>query len=199
LLGKYPFLRGKIMKALLIVLGFLGLTLSAQAGVVINKALDGSVAICDANTKNPYNSKVVRINLDKLTTNDSDEDATLAVTMVKCVNGQWEHDTEPNLQKYIAPNGKNVTVTMNNYELIMMTQNNQVVLQTSLDYLNKSEPSQKTDITLKRTRAPYQDFVIFIRFVKTVEAEGYKETSIGTFGEFVVRISNDEAPVPTPN
>lgn len=186
------------MKALLIVLGFLGLTVSAQAGVVINKAMDGSVAFCDGNTRNPFNNKIIRINLEKLTTNDSDEEATLAVTMVKCVNGQWENDTEPNIQKYTAPNGKKVTVTLNNFELFMTTQDNHIVLQTSLDYLNKSEASQKADFTLKRTKAPYQDFVIFIRFVKTVEAEDYKETSWGTFGEYVVRLTNEEAPAPTP-
>ncbi|MNL47458.1 hypothetical protein D3C87_1702490 [compost metagenome] len=133
-----------------------------------------------------------------MTTHDSDEEATIAVTMVKCVNGQWENDTEPNTQKYTAPNGKEVTVSLNNFELFMTTQDRQIVLQTSLDYLNKSEASQKADFTLKRTRAPYQDFVIFIRFVKTVEAEGYKETSWDVFGEFVVRLTNDEAPVPTP-
>jgi len=186
------------MKTLLIVLGFLGLTVSAQAGVVIQKALDGSVAFCDATTKNPYDNKALRINLDKLTTNDSDEEGTLAVTMLKCVNGKWENDKEPNLQKYTAPNGKHVTVTMNNFELFMTTMDNKIVLQTSLDYLNKSEASQKTDFSLKRTRAPYQDFVIFIRYVRTVEAEGYKETGWGIFGEFIVRLTNDEAPTPTP-
>ena len=179
------------MKALLIVLGFLGLTVSAQAGVVINKALDGSVATCDANSKNPLNQKIIRVNLDKLTTTDSDEEATLAVTMVKCVNGEWVNDTEPNTQKYTAPNGKAVTVTLNNFELFMTTQDRQIILQTSLDYLNKSEASQKADFSLRKTRAPYQDFVIFIRYVKTVEAEDYKETSWGIFGEFVVRLTND--------
>ena len=180
------------MKALLIVLGFLGLTVSAQAGVVIQKALDGSVAYCDANTKNPYDGKAIRINLDNLKGDDSEEQGTLVVTMLKCIDGKWENDANPNTQKYTAPNGKKVTVTMNNFELFMTTTGGQIVLQTSLDYLNKSEASNKADFTIQKTKAPYQDFVIFIRYVRTVEAEGYKETSWGTFGEFNVRLTNEE-------
>lgn len=177
------------MKALLIVLAFVGFTVSAQAGVIIQKALDGSVAICDANTKNPRNDKVLRINLENLTTSQADENATITVAMVKCVNGQWVNDTEPNTQKYTAPNGKAVTVSMNNFELFMTTQDNKIVLHTVLDYLNKSVPSQTTDFVLKRTRAPYEDFVIFVRYVQTVEAENYKDTKWGIFGEFIVRLT----------
>lgn len=186
------------MKALLIVLGFLGLTVTAQAGVVIQKALDGSVAFCDANTKNPYDGKALRINLDNLKSDDSEAQGTLAVTMLKCVDGKWENDANPNTQKYTAPNGKKVTVTLDNYELFMLNDQNQVVLNTSLDYLNKSVAKQTTEIKLQKTKAAYQDFTIFVRFTKTVEAEGYKETSWATFGTFVVRLTNDQAETQVP-
>jgi hypothetical protein len=186
------------MKALLIVLAFVGFTVSAHAGVIIQKAMDGTVATCDVNTKNPRNYKVISINLDKLNSNDSNEEGTLAVALVKCENGKWVPDTEPNLIKYTAPNGKAVTVTLNNFELFMVTQSSQIVLQTSLDYLNKSVSSQTTNFSLTKTRAPYQDFVIFVRFLQTVEAEGYKDTRWGTFGEYVVRLTNEEAPKPVP-
>lgn len=186
------------MKALLVVLGFLGLTVSAQAGVVIQKAMDGSVATCTSTTKNDNNDKIIRINLDTLTSDESEEQATIAVSLVKCENGQWVPETEPNLQKYTAPNGQKVTVTLKDYELFMLNDKGQVVLNTSLDYLNKAVAKQTTQIKLQKTKAAYQDFTIFVRFTKTVEAEGYKEASWATFGEFVVRLTNDQAETQVP-
>lgn len=177
------------MKALIMVLSLMGFGFSAQAGVSIVKAFDGNVAYCNQETR--LKGKVIQVEMTNVVSSDSQDDATMTVSLVKCENGSWVKDTQPSVENYTAPNGEDVKVTYSNYELLIVNKNYDIVLQTELSHLNTVNNTQSAQFSLVRTRDAGQIFEASIRAIKHVEASGgQKFSEVINFGVFNVRLTD---------
>ncbi|WP_413943367.1 hypothetical protein [Bdellovibrio sp. HCB-162] len=176
------------MKAFFVVLMGLFAGTAAQAEVQVYKVLDGSVAYC--NSKSNYSGqKVIRVELLNESATEQNQDATIKVSVVKCQDSQWVVDQLPTSESYVAPNGLKVEVTFDNYEMLLVNKKYEVLLETSLEQLNKGQAQQDYSMAIVKEKETPQDVELLIRARKTVKAEnGYEYSEVIMFGGFRVRL-----------
>lgn len=174
----------------LTALTVLSLTQMAHADVQIFKILDGSVAYCDSSRTNVRpNDKVVGLSMIDERSSEDSQETTLRVSMMKCAGGVWMNDEQPSYEKYTAPNGAVVEVTYDNYELLLVNKNYDILLQTELEHLNRSSIHDQS-VSIVKTRQSPQDLEVLIRVRKHVKADnGVEFSETVTFGGFRVRLN----------
>lgn len=176
-----------------LVLG-LALTATAQADVQIFKILDGSVATCSASKETTSQriagSKILSISLEQDLSSADQAEPVLKLALVRCGdNGAWELDTNPSSEKY-SLNGIDVEVSYSNFEMLLLDDAYNVVLQTKLDYLGQAN-SEVQSLKIVKSKQKTQDLQLIIRTKKTVKASnGYQFSDTVTFGGFRVRLNN---------
>lgn len=161
----------------------------SQADVQVFKVLDGRSVYCDSSREaSAQNEKVIQLSLIEERNSQDNQDTTLRVSLVKCQNNEWTEDLSPASETYIAPNGMKVEVQYTDFELLLVNKNYEVLLQTSLDHLNRGGFQDRT-LSFSRSRDLPQDLDLLIRGRKHVKAEdGYSYSESFTFGGFRVRL-----------
>lgn len=162
----------------------------SQADITLNKVLDGSTAYCDGSRMAPAaQEKVVQLSLVSASANDDQQQTTLRVSLVKCLNSQWQLDTDPTRESFIAPNGAKVEITYSNYEMLLVNSSYDVLLQTKLEHLNNSSV-QEQSVSFFKTREIPQDVEVIIRTRKHVKTDtGVEYSEPVNFGTFRIRLN----------
>ncbi len=175
----------------------LGFSLAHAEEVQVFKTMDGNTAYCDSTTRSTEsaNQKIAMLEMAQYKISETQADATLRVSLVKCDNGTWITDALPNSENYTASNGEQVTLNFSKFELFVVDKNYNIILQTSLDHLNGTPLATIADtvkVTLPRNqRGPSAAYEVFIRVNKTVTSSGgYTYTETVNFGGFRIRLLN---------
>lgn len=168
-----------------ILLALLLLSSSCFAtNVKVFKILDGTAVTCTGVSEQRIQpEKAVSVSLVQQVATDKMLAVTVKVSAVICKNGSWNLDLSPALREYVAPNGKTVKVSYDDYELLLVNENYEIVQKRRLGDLSEEQKGTQT-FEVPYVRGSAQNYDLFIRVHKTVLSESYQYNEIMNFGGF---------------
>ncbi|QDK38755.1 hypothetical protein [Bdellovibrio sp. NC01] len=161
----------------------------AKAEVQVFKILDGSSLSCPStNSTDSQPEKAIGVSLVKEAATDKTMKVTVNISAVTCQNGIWIADVMPASREYVAPNGKNVRVSYDNYELLLVNERYEIIQQRRLGDLSVEQKGTQT-FSLPYNRGATQNYDLFIRVHKTVSTDNYQYSETMHFGGFRLRMN----------
>lgn len=177
-----------MLRLFFVLVVLFGFQKGAMADSHVVKVLDGATAHCNADRKRALkNEKVVMVSLLHEKSSKNHLELDLQVSLVKCMGSSWVVDPRPSVESYQALDGTSVVVTFNQFKLLAVNKNYEILGEVALNQLHR-QGRQVVSISIPQVNGSSQEVEILIQALKHVSADsGIEYSETFNFGSFRLR------------